>query len=161
MLFTLKNTIVLGLITNQSFLLSVMKNLAFISGAYTTLFIEREFSQQREGILQDENELIIIPFLWLWYQKERQRTTLRHIPSGWRYLKNKNPTDGYYVNGNLIELEYEYLRKIDGSFINDMDHKFSVWVKSWPKRKDVILHGVTINESDGKSFHSEIFCNNK
>ncbi|PKY40549.1 hypothetical protein RhiirA4_494494 [Rhizophagus irregularis] len=157
MIFTLKNTIVLGLITNQSFLLSIMKNLTFMSGAYNTLFIEREFPQlslQKESLLQDENELTIVPFLWLWYQRERQRTTLRHIPSGWRYLKNKNPTDGYYVNGNLIELEYEYLRKNDGSFINDMDHKFSVWVKSWPKRKDVILHDVIINESDENIYGS-------
>lgn len=164
MIFTLKNTIVLGLITNQSFLLSIMKNSTFMSGAYNTLFIEREFPQlslQKESLLQDENELTIVPFLWLWYQRERQRTTLRHIPSGWRYLKNKNPTDGYYVNGNLIELEYEYLRKNDGSFNNDMDHKFSVWVKSWPKRKDVILHNVIINESDGKLFHDGIFDNNQ
>ncbi|RGB28829.1 carbamoyl-phosphate synthase L chain, ATP binding domain-containing protein [Rhizophagus diaphanus] len=157
MIFTLKNTIVLGLITNQSFLLSIMKNLTFMSGAYNTLFIEREFprlSLQKESLLQDENELTIVPFLWLWYQRERQRTTLRHIPSGWRYLKNKNPTDGYYVNGNLIELEYDCLRKNDGSFINDMDHKFSVWVKSWPKRKDVILHDVIINESDENIYGS-------
>ncbi|RIA99106.1 carbamoyl-phosphate synthase L chain, ATP binding domain-containing protein [Glomus cerebriforme] len=163
MLFTLQNTIVLGLITNQSFLLSIMKNPSFMSGAYTTLFIEREFSffQQKElslqkkDPLQKENELIIIPFLWLWYQRERQRTTLRHIPSGWRYLRNKNPIDGYYINERLVELEYEYHRNIDGSFIDNMDHKFSVWIKSGEeKKKVVILHGVITNESDENVYGS-------
>jgi hypothetical protein len=131
-----------------------MKNPSFISGSYNTQFIEKELFLQKKNLLLQENELVIIPFLWLWYQRERQRTTLRHIPSGWRYLKNKNPIDGYYIDGNLVELEYEYHRKIDGSFINNMDHKFSIWVKSGEKkRKDVILHGIIINENDGKLFY--------
>src|SRR4051812_17054145 len=162
MLFVLQNTVVLGLITNQSFLLNIMKNSSFISGVYNTLFIEKEFSflfQRKEGkdlSLQKENDLVIIPFLWLWYQRERKRTTLRHIPSGWRYLKNKNPIDGYYIDENLIELEYEYHKIEDESFINNTDYMFSIWIKlGEEKRKDVILHDVITNENDSKYFQNE------
>ncbi|CAI2168595.1 6395_t:CDS:10 [Funneliformis geosporum] len=164
MSFALQNTIVLGLITNQSFILSIIKSPSFINGFYNTLFIEKHglFVQQGDLSLKihlKERELIIVPFLWLWYQRERNRTTLRHVPSGWRYLKSKNPIDAYYINhhneNTLLELEYEYHRNIDGSFIDDTDHKFSIWIKSGEgKRKNVILHGILMNESDDNTYGS-------
>ncbi|CAG8450511.1 15275_t:CDS:10 [Funneliformis caledonium] len=162
MSFALQSTIVLGLITNQSFLLSIIKSPDFINGFYDTLFIEKHDFFVQQGDLSfhlKERELIIVPFLWLWYQRERNRTTLRHVPSGWRYLKSKNPIDAYYINhlneNTLLELEYEYHRNIDGSFIDDTDHKFSICIKSGEgKRKSVVLHGIMMNESDDNTYGS-------
>ncbi|CAJ0766472.1 3595_t:CDS:10, partial [Entrophospora sp. SA101] len=96
----LRNTICLGLVTNQSFLTKVMKNNNFNKGFYNTNFVENEYSNNNiSSNVVGENETIknlgIVAFLWLWHLREKQRTTLRHIPSRWRYLKYKNPIEIY------------------------------------------------------------------
>ncbi|CAG8520978.1 12468_t:CDS:10 [Racocetra fulgida] len=149
----LQNTVCLGIITNQQFLLQVMDDPNFISGKYDTNFIEHRFSLSKNQHIQ--SELVIIPFLWLWYIREKQRTTLKHVPSGWRYLKYKNFTDEYIVhNGNnvqVLELEYEYHAKLDGGKIgNSNEHIFSIWIKGDNnKSKRVVLKDVEIYENDG------------
>ncbi|CAG8715726.1 28092_t:CDS:10 [Dentiscutata erythropus] len=152
MRLTLQNTICLGLVTNQQFLLQVMNDPNFISGRYDTNFIEHQFSLSKNQHIQ--GELGIIPFLWLWYIREKQRTVLKHVPSGWRYLKYKNFTDEYIVhNGNNVqslELEYEYHTKLDGGKIgNSGEHIFSIWIKGDSNKcKHVVLKDVIINEND-------------
>ncbi|CAG8690248.1 4039_t:CDS:10, partial [Gigaspora rosea] len=149
----LQNTVCLGLVTNQQFLLQVMNDPSFISGKYDTNFIEHQFSLSKNQHIQ--GELSIIPFLWLWYIREKQRTTLKHVPSGWRYLKYKNFTDEYIVysgnNDQVLELEYEYHTKLDGGKIgNSGEHTFNVWIKGdSDKSKHVVLKDVIIYENDG------------
>ncbi|CAG8799990.1 26664_t:CDS:10, partial [Gigaspora margarita] len=152
MRLALQNTVCLGLVTNQQFLLQVMNDPRFISGKYDTNFIEHQFSLSKNQHIQ--GELGIIPFLWLWYIREKQRTTLKHVPSGWRYLRYKNFTDEYIVysgnNDQVLELEYEYHTKLDGGKIgNSNEHTFSVWIKGdSDKSKHVVLKDVIIYEND-------------
>nr|CAG8434010.1 9062_t:CDS:10 [Entrophospora candida] len=176
----LRNTICLGLVTNQSFLTKVMKNNNFNKGFYNTNFVENEYSNNNiSSNVVGENETIknlgIVAFLWLWHLREKQRTTLRHIPSRWRYLKYKNPIEIYNVyhdnittnstKNNLIEIEYECQNyKIDGTKLNSIDddnYKFCILARylngidanvdggdELIKKKDVLLNGVIINENN-------------
>nr|CAG8568890.1 13263_t:CDS:10 [Entrophospora candida] len=176
----LRNTICLGLVTNQSFLTKVMKNNNFNKGFYNTNFVENEYSNNNiSNNVVGENETIknlgIVAFLWLWHLREKQRTTLRHIPSRWRYLKYKNPIEIYNVyhdnittnstKNNLIEIEYECQNyKIDGTKLNSIDddnYKFCILARylngidanvdggdELIKKKDVLLNGVIINENN-------------
>ncbi|CAJ0888134.1 17313_t:CDS:10, partial [Entrophospora sp. SA101] len=168
----LRNTICLGLVTNQSFLTKVMKNNNFNKGFYNTNFVENEYSNNNiSSNVVGENETIknlgIVAFLWLWHLREKQRTTLRHIPSRWRYLKYKNPIEIYNVyhdnittnstKNNLIEIEYECQNyKIDGTKLNSIDddnYKFCILARylngidanvdvgdELIKKKDVLLN---------------------
>ncbi|CAG8551553.1 4584_t:CDS:10, partial [Paraglomus brasilianum] len=152
MTLALQNTIVLGLVTNQLFLSSIVSSKQFASGFYNTNLIDELFSQnaiKNEALVPDD--LSVIPFLWLWYLRERQRTTLRHIPSGWRYVNYKNPADKYKVNGREVEIDYKYEGKLDVK--GNKDYKFSVELSSGDRsekiRQPVILHDATVQGDRG------------
>ncbi|RHZ70458.1 hypothetical protein Glove_271g61 [Diversispora epigaea] len=164
MSYALCNTVCLGLITNQSFLSKIFCHQNFLSGNYNTNFIENHYPQNYLKSFKEENDLsknlIIIPFLWFWYLREKNRTTLKQIPSSWRYIKWKNPRDLYLLeNGNVEELNYEYKSNIDGGKIkkignNHQEYFFTV------QNHDVILNDIKFHNDNhnGNEFYGTLRC---
>ncbi|CAG8482937.1 6162_t:CDS:10 [Diversispora eburnea] len=164
MSYALCNTVCLGLITNQSFLSKIFCHQNFLSGNYNTHFIENHYPPNYLKSFKEENDLsknlIIIPFLWFWYLREKSRSTLKHIPSSWRYIKWKNPRDIYLLeNGNVEELTYEYQSNIDGGKIrkignNHQEYYFKV------QNHDVILNYIKLhNDNNNNHNGNEIYGN--
>lgn len=113
----LSSTIILGLTTNQRFLISVMRNAAFASGRYDTRFVEAQSAVLLSGdqAAAVPAEVVIASFLFRWHLREQHRTTLRHVPSGWRYVRYKVPREEYMVEGAKRALEYQFVGRTEES----------------------------------------------
>jgi acetyl/propionyl-CoA carboxylase alpha subunit len=174
----LRRTTVLGLTTNRSFLIWLIEDETFAKGQYNTRIVEERFpsvairERYSNILLRNARQLAIVPFLWLWQARERRRTTLRHIPSGWRYAKYKNPTDTYatiadasFTASDLenvqVEVEYEFAGKTGG---DSTQYSFWCWTrmhdkknrseeKEVPKYK-VVLHDVIVRDRKDESYGS-------
>ncbi|RUO96631.1 biotin carboxylase C-terminal domain-containing protein [Jimgerdemannia flammicorona] len=150
----LSATTILGLTTNQRFLVSAIRNPSFASGDYDTRFIE---SQHAALFPADQPptppEVLLAPFLFRWYLREQARTTLRHLPSGWRYVKDKVPRQEFTVEGAEKQaVEYEFIgRTEDRQGIKGGGWVFKVWV-IWKEGEEKIerkctLVGVKVEET--------------
>ncbi|KAG0085496.1 hypothetical protein BGZ93_008383 [Podila epicladia] len=145
MSLALRETVALGVTTNRKFLIQVLQHPRFQSGKLSTRFIDQEgIHKQNLTPHPDEDRLAIVPMLWGWQLREQARAELKHIPSGWRYVKHKKQQDGYYgeVAERLIELQYEHVVKPGG------------WVppnqKLAEKKFDVLYRAVVPEQEPGE-----------
>ena len=106
----LARTVILGVTTNQKFLLSIMNNPRFQSGTFDTNFItlEKERLFPKRSIAQVQSSAIAA-LLLEWRVNLDQRVNLRNIQPSWRNIKWKVPTKKYIVDGQEeIQVAYEY-----------------------------------------------------
>ncbi|RUS15057.1 carbamoyl-phosphate synthase L chain, ATP binding domain-containing protein, partial [Endogone sp. FLAS-F59071] len=151
----LSSTIILGLTTNQRFLISVMRNAAFASGRYNTRFVEVQSAILLKGdqAAAVPAEVVIASFLFRWYLREQDRTTLRHMPSGWRYVRYKVPREEYIVEGARKALEYQFVgRTEERQGVKRGGWVFKVWLAASEGEERVerrcVLVGVEAEEAE-------------
>lgn len=120
MRYALGSLSVQGLTTNREFLLRVLDHPAFIAGEIDTHFIERHFGDGLSSAVSeaDRERAAISAALAEQAQRNRERTLVPHVPSGWRNNYHTPQWVEYAVDERDIRVEYRHLGN---------DH-FTVWV---------------------------------
>ena len=113
MQYVLSNLICLGTITNQDFLLDLLKNEDFRAGNYDTNFIDKKInlSSISPKEVKDYAYAGIAATLHQWNQREASRTILRGVPSGWRNSFYQPQFDIYLINKKELKVNYRYFYK--------------------------------------------------
>jgi propionyl-CoA carboxylase alpha chain len=116
----LETTRIQGLITNRDFLVSVLRNEAFLAGDTTTDFIERINPQRART--PDRSEVIeaaIAAAMSDQCDRRASARTLAFVRSGWRNSVMPAELVEFTVGEDELRLEYQSTR--DGSFIATTD----------------------------------------
>lgn len=106
----LARTVILGVTTNQKFLISIMNNPRFQSGTFDTNFIpiERERLFPAKTIEQLQSS-IVAATLFDWTIRKTQRVHLRNIQPNWRNVKWRVPVKKFLVNNqDEVQVRYDY-----------------------------------------------------
>jgi 3-methylcrotonyl-CoA carboxylase alpha subunit len=122
----LARTVIVGVTTNQKFLLSIMNNPRFQSGTFDTNFITQEKDRlfPAPHINQVKNS-IVSALLFDWTIRRSQQVHLKNIQTGWRNIKWRNKRVSFLVNhGREVQIQYDYLGEPD----NDKRHVFKAHV---------------------------------
>jgi acetyl-CoA carboxylase biotin carboxylase subunit len=124
MIYVLKNLVCIGMTTNQDFLLHLMQNKEFREGKYDTHFIQKkiDLTQLKVKTAFDLNRACISASLHSWAQREKARTALRSIPSGWRNNFTYYQQDVYIHNSEEILVKYRHLNKCFKFLIDDIEY---------------------------------------
>ncbi|KAI8060989.1 carbamoyl-phosphate synthase L chain, ATP binding domain-containing protein [Gongronella butleri] len=113
MITALSRTVVLGITTNQKFLLNIMKNARFQGGIFDTNFIPLEEDKLFPATTLDTAaSTLIATALFDWSLQRKMQVYLRNIKPGWRNVSWGVPSKKYTVAGNESDLEVFF--KYDG-----------------------------------------------
>lgn len=118
----LARTVIVGVTTNQKFLISIMNNPRFQSGTFDTNFIvqekERLFPAPQISHVQNS---VVAALLFDWSIRRSQQVHLKNIQTGWRNIKWRNKRINFIVNrGHEVQIQYDYL----GDPNNEKRHVF-------------------------------------
>lgn len=110
MRYVLRNMVCLGIITNQDFLLSILRSPDFREGTYDTHFLKKISSPTISSDLHQHalNLNVIAACLFSWNQREKQRSLLKSMPSGWRNNFNDYQQGTYETKETTIPVRYRY-----------------------------------------------------
>lgn len=124
MAYVLRRTICLGTVTNQDYLLRIVEDQRFIDGAYTTQFLNKDFGYSRND---DSTSVIakaaIAATLYGWRKRNGARKLLKSLPSGWRNSFYAPQHDTYFVNKEMINVQYRYQSDVLSVSIGEQTHK--------------------------------------
>ena len=106
MLYTLRNLRCLGLTTNQDFLVRLLQHEDFQAGNYDTHFLKHAQLELPAADAETVQLMSIAATAHQWHGREMQRTTLRHLPSGWRNSFSMGQQETYVTGGEDVSLSY-------------------------------------------------------
>ncbi|ORZ14110.1 carbamoyl-phosphate synthase L chain, ATP binding domain-domain-containing protein [Absidia repens] len=126
MTMTLARTVILGVTTNQKFLISIMNNPRFQSGTFDTNFItlenDRLFQKTTTALVQNS---VVAATLFDWCVRKNQQVHLRNMASNWRNVPWRHPTVRYLINQDQqVAITYAY----KGNETRDHRHAFNCGV---------------------------------
>ena len=115
----LRSLSVQGVTTNREFLLRVLDHPAFIAGDIDTHFIDRHLQEALgEGASEsDEQRAAIAAAIAEQQQRDRARTLVPRVPSGWRNNYHTPQSVEYTVGDREARVDYRHLG----------DNRFTVW----------------------------------
>lgn len=126
MAVVLARTVIVGVTTNQKFLISIMNNPRFQSGTFDTNFIVQE--KERLFPIYQINHVknsIVAALLFDWTIRRSQQVHLKNIQTSWRNIKWRNKRMSFLVNhGPEVQIQYQYL----GEPNHDKRHVFQAKV---------------------------------
>jgi acetyl-CoA carboxylase biotin carboxylase subunit len=116
MRYVLENLVCLGMVTNQDFLLHLVRQAAVQQGQYDTHYIEQQLDLDAMDLLGGEAlpRLAIAASLIGWAQREARRVLLRSLPSGWRNNFYQPQQEVFLLGEREIPLQYRH--QPDGTF---------------------------------------------
>ncbi|OAD03007.1 hypothetical protein MUCCIDRAFT_143641 [Mucor lusitanicus CBS 277.49] len=122
----LARTVIVGVTTNQKFLISIMNNPRFQSGTFDTNFIQQEKERLFPAPhINDVKNSMVAALLFDWTIRRSQQVHLKNIQTGWRNVKWRNKRIDFAVNhGQELQIQYDYL----GQPGNDKRHVFKAHV---------------------------------
>jgi len=106
MLYTLRNLRCLGLTTNQDFLIRLLENAEFQAGDYDTHFLKRAKLELPVPNSETVQLMSIAVTAHQWHGREMQRTTLQHLPSGWRNSFYQGQMETYLNGEDELTVSY-------------------------------------------------------
>ena len=119
---TLEQTVLLGLVSNKDFLINVLQNEHFKAGNFDTHFLGKIFQYETAKISDlSKKYFAIAAHLWLWQQKESDRTVLKNIPSGWRnnfYIMQQKI---FKIADENVKLSYKYNKNSFSISVDNQD----------------------------------------
>ncbi|KAI9323783.1 carbamoyl-phosphate synthase L chain, ATP binding domain-containing protein [Dichotomocladium elegans] len=122
----LARTVLLGVTTNQRFLLNIMRNPRFRSGTFDTNFISQEHTRLFPPLtLASVSNATLAATLFEWVVQKSQRVHLRNIQPGWRNMKWRSLSKKFLFGKDVFEIEYDY----QGLRQKDQQHAFTATVK--------------------------------
>lgn len=143
----LKRTVIAGVTTNQSFLLSIMTNPRFHSGTFDTNFIQQENLFPPFNI-QKLTSSTVAAFLLDWFTRYSQQVYLKNVPLGWRNVKWRNKRVQFTLQKQeqMVQVQYEYLGQ------SHSQHRFRARVLSGKEEEDqdlslsIVMHEPKVNQ---------------
>ncbi|KAI9007474.1 carbamoyl-phosphate synthase L chain, ATP binding domain-containing protein [Phycomyces nitens] len=139
MITTLSRTVVLGVTTNQKFLLSIMNNALFQGGIFDTKFISNEANALFPPLSNTFYPSAVAALMYDWVCRKEEKSILRNIPPRWRNVQVKKPHMMFMVNNQQeAKIEYDYLGE------QEKRHRFQCNVSltkdtTEPQMLDVVL----------------------
>lgn len=114
MLYALTHMPILGITTNKDFLKELLKHPKFIDGSFDTKLIERDFSNYKKDV-SEENlaETVIAAMLHGWHYRKQKQTYSTSL-NGWRNIPYQGQVYNVEFGDNKLQLEYR--RSDDKSF---------------------------------------------
>ncbi|KAI7900370.1 carbamoyl-phosphate synthase L chain, ATP binding domain-containing protein [Cokeromyces recurvatus] len=115
MTMVLAHTVIVGITTNQKFLLAIMNNPRFQSGLFDTNFItlEKDSLFPTSTYPDDVKNSILAAFLFDWILRRNRQIYLRNIQPGWRNVQWRyqrlNFAIGYDNKREEVQVQYDYL----------------------------------------------------
>ncbi|ORY97983.1 carbamoyl-phosphate synthase L chain, ATP binding domain-domain-containing protein [Syncephalastrum racemosum] len=106
----LARTVILGVTTNQKFLISIMNNPRFQGGTFDTNFIalEKDRLFPPRSIQQVQSSVIAATF-FDWLVRRESRVHLRNVQPNWRNVKWRVPSRKYIINdADEVEIKFDY-----------------------------------------------------
>ncbi|KAI8061501.1 carbamoyl-phosphate synthase L chain, ATP binding domain-containing protein [Gilbertella persicaria] len=108
MIAALTNTVVMGITTNQKFLIQLLKHPCFCQGMFDTHFIRLERSYLFPAFDLDQvKPSIMAALVFHWHMRHHQHTPLHHIQSGWRNVPWRHQQIDFDINGTHIHVAYD------------------------------------------------------
>ncbi|KAI9487753.1 MAG: carbamoyl-phosphate synthase L chain, ATP binding domain-containing protein [Benjaminiella poitrasii] len=124
----LARTVIVGVTTNQKFLISIMNNPRFQSGTFDTNFITLEeqclFPTPKHP--EDVKNSVVAALLFDWSLRRNGQVHLRNIQPGWRNVQWRHQRLNFAVGhgGREAQIQYDYL----GDSENTKRHLFRAQV---------------------------------
>ncbi|CAO3619269.1 unnamed protein product [Cunninghamella blakesleeana] len=113
MITALSRTVLLGITTNQKFLIDIMKNPRFQTGTFDTNFIQIEKDRLfHKTTAEDVQNGVIASTLFDWSVRRSQQHILRNVASNWRNVPWKNPHIKYLINHDQ-EVNISYANQVN------------------------------------------------
>jgi 3-methylcrotonyl-CoA carboxylase alpha subunit len=111
MRYVLENLVCLGMVTNQDFLLHLVRQAAVQQGQYDTHYIEQQIDLAaiRGSAEEAWPRLAIAASLIGWAQRDARRVLLRSLPSGWRNNFYQPQQEVFLLGEREIPLQYRCL----------------------------------------------------
>jgi len=156
MKYVLRNLVCLGTKTNQSFLLNLIERTDFERGEYDTHFIQNniDLNALSNNNSVAANKAAIAATLFDWNKREKNRTVLQSIPSGWRSSFYDYQKEKYLLGEEEIFVRYCYNEGVFDFLIGE--EKFKVCIKTMGETIRCEIDGVeqefTI-EKEGQFFY--------
>jgi 3-methylcrotonyl-CoA carboxylase alpha subunit len=154
--YALRNLVCIGTITNQSFLLEVVKRDDFKVGNYDTHFIANQIGEWSPQIsITNLNITLIAATLYKWNNNELSRSSLSKLPAAWRSNYYQPQFNTFIINEKEFEVKYAHCA---GEFsFNIKEESFIVKLMNQTADKLSIeingsLHHFNIVENDSQYF---------
>ena len=111
--YVLDHMVCAGTVTNQALLSEILRHKDFRAGQYNTHFITDhiELSEQTKD-QQGLYDALIACMLYRWSIRDKQRSILRAMPSGWRNSFNDYQADDFKIEDQTYAIRYRYLRGV-------------------------------------------------
>ncbi|KAL0073592.1 carbamoyl-phosphate synthase L chain, ATP binding domain-containing protein [Phycomyces blakesleeanus] len=140
---TLARTVILGVATNQKFLLSIMNNSCFQSGTFDTNFINKEKSVLFPPLSDTLNSSMVAALVYDWVRRKEEKIILRNIPPRWRNVHVNNPCMMFMI-GHQQEAKIEYVYQ----GVKDKRHRFQCYVNIAKDSTESQMLDVVLFETD-------------
>ena len=138
----LETTRIQGIINNRDFLVSTLRNEAFLSGDTTTDFIERIAPEGQRTISSDELATASIAVAMVAQGRRREAAgVLKTIPSGWR--NSIMPPESISFRHADEEIVVNYRPQRNGNFAIEVgENKFDVELHRWTRDNvELVING--------------------
>lgn len=121
MQYVLRNLVCMGMTTNQDFLLQLLQNSDFQVGKYDTHFIQNKIDLSATTSKNTNNVdfAAMVACVSAWLQREKSRTLLRSVPSGWRNNFNDFQQETYLVGEEELKVKYRYQKDAFQFFVGE------------------------------------------
>lgn len=106
----LQELVLLGITSNQHFLLAILQHSDFIAGNFDTHFLLNQFSYEPPVYnTTQQHYFAIAALLYRWQQRDQARVLLQHLPSGWRNNYHSPQQEVFTYNNSDIACAYRYI----------------------------------------------------
>lgn len=128
MQYVLRNLICQGMTTNQDFLLHLLENEDFQKGDYDTHFIQNKIDLHSIANKQESAYAFagIAACLFQWNQREKSRTLLHSMPSGWRNNFYDYQQETYFLEEKELLLKYRCQKDSFKFFIQENEYAVQI-----------------------------------
>ncbi|MEZ4955766.1 MAG: biotin/lipoyl-containing protein [Saprospiraceae bacterium] len=160
----LRQLVCLGTTTNQGFLLKILANENFKNGIYTTHFVN-EIINDFNGVpdLKATDHSAIAATLFIWQEREKNRTLLRSMPSGWRNNFYEHQKILYSIDSKELLVQYRFKHRQFEFIINDENYSVSLSEKN-KNNISIEINGIVyryaiVQKENNMYCHNEEFGN--
>ncbi len=117
--------VILGIDHNQDFLKNILSQKDFIEGNYNTNYVQNNLESLNSDKKDSLSPFLICASLYDWEIRNKKRTLLKGMPSGWRNNFFESQKSSYILSNNdEIQCKYKFLSSNNFDFkILDKNYK--------------------------------------
>ncbi|MCB0503201.1 MAG: acetyl-CoA carboxylase biotin carboxylase subunit [Bacteroidetes bacterium] len=128
MAYVLKHLVCLGIVTNQSFLQTIVEHPDFNKGIYDTHFIEKKIDVTPLSVKSQSSIALsgIAATLSAWQRRDEKRHLLRSLPSGWRSNFYQPQQETYSIGEDEMLVTYRFQQNSFSFSIGDSTYQVNL-----------------------------------